>query len=142
MYKNFIGSTSFPLLRISALKKIGGFDLEMQSAQDYDVWVRIVKEFKVNFVAKPLVLYHFHEGDQITKNPAKKIAGLERVINKNSDFINKNRHAYWTNYMALVMWYVRSGRRNKAFSIWFKTVFKEPFKVMDNLRYLYSIIKR
>lgn len=142
MYSNFIGSTSFPLLRTSALKKIGGFDLEMQSAQDYDVWVRIAKEFKVNFVAKPLVLYHFHEGDQITKNPAKKIAGLERIINKNSDFINKNRHAYWINYMALVKWYVRSGQRNKAFSIWLKTVFKEPFKVIDNLKYLYSIIKK
>ena len=142
MYSNFIGSTSFPLLRTSALKKIGGFDLEMQSAQDYDVWVRIAKEFKVNFVAKPLVLYHFHEGDQITKNPAKKIAGLERIIYKNSDFLNKSRNAYWINYMSLIQWYVKAGNRRKAFYIWLKTVFKAPLKVMENLKFLYSIIKK
>ena len=87
MYKNFIGSTSFPLLRTSALRKIGGFDLEMQSAQDYDVWIRISKEFSVNYVSKPLVLYHFHEDDQITKNPTKKIMGMERIIFKNADFL-------------------------------------------------------
>ncbi len=142
MYRNFIGSTSFPLLRTSALRKIGGFDIEMQSAQDYDVWVRIAKEFSVNYIAKSLVLYHFHEGDQITKNSTKKIMGMERIILKNSDFLKKNRGAYWVNYMSLIQWYVKDGKRKKAFSIWIKTFFKAPLKITDNLRYLYSIIKK
>ena len=71
MRDNFIGSTSFPLIRTLALRAIGGFDIEMQSSQDYDVWLRLSKEFSVSYVSIPLVLYHFHEGEQITKNPQK-----------------------------------------------------------------------
>ena len=91
MYENFIGSTSFPLLRTEVLRQIGGFDVEMLSAQDYDAWLRIAKDHAVNYVKEPLVLYHWHEGDQITKNPAKKIAGLERILSKNIDYIKKHK---------------------------------------------------
>ena len=139
---NFIGSTSFPLLRTAALKEIGGFDVEMQSAQDYDVWTRIAKKYAVNYVAKPLARYHFHEGEQITKNPAKKIAGMERINQKNADFLATHADAYWVNYMNLVPWYVRTGNRKKAFSVWLKTIFKAPFKLKDNAKFLYVILSR
>lgn len=142
MYENFVGSTSFPLLRTEALREIGGFDVEMQSAQDYDVWLRLAQKYSINFVDKPLVLYHFHEGEQITKNPRKKIAGLERIISKNFDFLEKHRDAYWVNYMGLIPWYVLDNNRKKAFSIWIKTVFKAPFKILDNARFLYAIVKK
>lgn len=141
IFNNFIGSTSFPLLKTSALLKIGGFDTEMQSAQDADVWLRLSKEFLVNYVELPLVLYHFHEGEQITKNPQKKVAGLERLIMKNRAFLCKNRLAYWNSYMSLVPWYAKAGMRKKAFSIWFKTSFKAPLKIVANVKCLYSIIR-
>lgn len=140
--RNFIGSTSFPLIRTAALEKIGGFDVEMQSAQDYDVWVRLAKEYAVNYVAKPLVRYHFHEGEQISKNPERIIAGIEKIISKNSDFLKRHAHAYWINYMVLVSGYARLGKRKKAFSIWFKTIFKAPFRFVDNAKYLYAIIHK
>ena len=140
MYENFIGSTSFPLLRTEVLRQIGGFDVEMLSSQDYDVWLRIAKNHAVNYVKEPLVLYHWHEGDQITKNPAKKIAGLERILSKNMDYIKKHKDVYWLSCMSLIVWYVRAGDRKKAFSIWLKTIFKEPFKVKDNAKYLYTIL--
>ena len=70
--KNFIESTSFPLLRTECLRKIGGFDPLMQSAQDYDVWLRIAKEYEVDYVKEPLVLYHIHPDERISTNPQKK----------------------------------------------------------------------
>ena len=45
---NFIGSTSFPLIRKSVLDGINGFDVEMQSCQDYDVWLRIAEKYKID----------------------------------------------------------------------------------------------
>ena len=140
MYQNFIGSASFPLLRTEVLRQIGGFDVEMLSSQDYDVWLRIAKDHAVNYVKEPLVLYHWHEGEQITKNPAKKIAGIERFISKNIDYIKKHKDVYWVHYMSLIVWYTRAGNRKKAFSIWLKTIFKAPFKVKDNAKYLYTIL--
>ena len=140
MYENFIGSTSFPLIKTAYLKAIGGFDVYMQSAQDYDVWLRISQICEVKYVDQPLVLYHFHEGDQITKNPQKKIAGLERIILKNIDYLKTNRYAYWKNYMGLIPWYLNIGNRKEAFSIWKKTWVKAPLKIYRNLKILYSIM--
>lgn len=141
LYSNFIGSTSFPLLRTSALRKIGGFDVEMQSAQDYDVWLRISKEFSVNVVNMPLVLYHFHQGEQITKNPAKKVAGFERIIEKNRNYIETNNNLFWINCTMIIPWYAKNKQFGKAFRTWAKAAFKCPLKIKGNLTYLYSIFR-
>ncbi len=82
MMDNFIGSTSFPLLKTDCLRAIDGFDVLMQSAQDYDVWLRLSQRYLVNYIDKVLVRCYVHEGDPITKNPACKVAGLERIGEK------------------------------------------------------------
>lgn len=43
-------------MRTNALREIGGFDVDMQSAQDYDVWLRLAQKYDINYVDKPLVL--------------------------------------------------------------------------------------
>ena len=80
--ENFIGSTSFPLIRKSCLEEIGGFDVLMQSAQDYDVWLRLSDKYSIDYFDEELGIYHVHGEKQITKNPDKKIAGLERLNEK------------------------------------------------------------
>lgn len=138
---NFIGSTSFPLLRTAALMEIGGFDVEMQSAQDYDVWLRLCKKYSVDFVNKSLVLYHFHEGEQITKRPDKKVSGLERIIEKNYEFIKLNGETYWLHHMSLVPWYAKNKQFGKALKTWFKAAFRCPLKIKGNITYLYSFFR-
>lgn len=138
---NYIGSTSFPLIRMSMLKEIGGFDVEMQSAQDYDVWLRLAKKHAVNFVDMPLVRYHFHEGEQITKNPGKKIAGVERIIYKNREAIKGDKQLVWKYCTLLVPWYTKNKQYRKALGAWFKAVFKCPWKFKANLTYLYSFFR-
>jgi len=138
---NFIGSTSFPLIRTEMLRNIGGFDIEMQSAQDYDVWLRLAKKYAVNFIDKPLVKYYFHTGDQITKNPSKKIAGLERIVEKNFDYIKKNKYAFWKNHIGITPWYAKNKQYAKAFSTWFVASTKCPLKIKRNITYLYSILR-
>ena len=139
---NFIGSTSFPLIKKRNLIDIGGFDILMQSSQDYDIWLRLAQKFEVNYVEDALVLYYIHEGEQITKNCKKKISGLERLNEKNWEYIKKNPEAFWIRTIKLAPFYAKDKRFGKALSVWIKASFKKPFKIIDNLKYLYSIIKR
>ncbi|MBE6635607.1 MAG: glycosyltransferase family 2 protein [Ruminococcaceae bacterium] len=137
---NFIGSTSFPLLRKRALEEIGGFDPLMQSAQDYDVWLRISKLYEVDFVEDILVRYYVHQSERITSDPKKKISGLERIIEKNYEHIKINRQAYWSRTMELAPFYAANMQFFKAFSLWFKAVLKCPEKLKKNIyyaRYIY-----
>lgn len=85
---NFIGSTSFPLIKREALERVKGFDEMLPAAQDIDLWLRISKEFEIDYCEEPLVTYHIHEGDQIIKNNKKKINGWERIIRKNKEFLD------------------------------------------------------
>ena len=140
LFENFIGSTSFPLIRTKVLKEIGGFDVLMQSAQDYDVWLRIAEKYEVNFVENPLVLYHFHSGDQITKNPSKKVSGLERILLKNKEGYNRNRQANINRYNILIIWYAKARMFSKAFLCWIKVLFKSPLAVKINFYNFYVIL--
>lgn len=137
---NFIGSTSFPLIRKQCLLDVGGFDTNMKSAQDYDLWTRISKKYKIDFVEKPLVYYHYHTIGQITKKPNNAIAGLERYWEKNKDEILKNRHAYYCRCMEIAPYYARIGNRTKAVSVWISAVFKEPKKMLNSLKKLKLIM--
>jgi len=88
--ENFIGSTSFPLIRKSVIEKLGGFDINMKAAQDYEMWLRIAKEYEVDYIKEPLVRYYVHEGDQITKNHRNKADALERLNELHIDYLEKH----------------------------------------------------
>lgn len=138
---NFIGSTSFPLLRTAALRAINGFDPLMLSAQDYDVWLRLSEKFSVSYVAEPLVVYHVHAGEQISKSFKKKIGGMERINEKNAAYLKKNRQARWFRNLKLVPMYAGNGQLGKALGCWFKMAFTCPARVKENLRYLVRAFK-
>ena len=140
LYSNFIDSTSIPLIRLDRLKQIGGFDLLMESAQDYDVWLRIAKDNTIDCVEEPLVIYHEHKGEQITRNPIKKINGLERINRKYSQYID-NSMLWWRRHIIITPYYAMNGEKRKAFNTWCKCVRARPFNLLGNLRYLRIIIR-
>ncbi len=141
-FSNFIGSTSFPLIKTKCLKEIGGFDPLMPAAQDYDVWIRIAEKYEVNYVSAELVVYHAHEGEQITKNPAKKNNGLKRIMEKHKDYLNANEEAYWVRYMKLILSHMNAKQYSEALRCWRKAAFKCPLKITENLHYLYLIFAK
>lgn len=141
LYKNFIESTSFSLIKLDCLKEIGGFDPLMQSAQDYDVWLRIAEKYEVDCVKEPLVIYHEHSGERITTNPAKKISGLERINSKYEDYLEKDPALWRQRHIVLTPYYAMAGDKRKAFSVWRQCCLKKPFKVIDNMKYFARIIR-
>ena len=141
MFSNFIGSTSFPLLRAKALKEIDGFDELLASGQDYDVWVRIAKNYEVNFVEDVLVTYYVHGGDQITKSYKKRIDGQERLLMKNMDYLKNHKAPYSTKLIKLATEYAGNKQYGEALKRWFKASCLQPLKVARNVRCFISIHK-
>ena len=137
---NIIGGMSMPLLRTSCVKAVGGFDELMQSAQDIDLWIRIAKKYKVVYLEEPLVNYYFHVGEQITKNPQKKIAGLERLLEKNREFLEKHPQLLWKRTIALIPYYCSAGMKSRALAKWKEAVILCPNKWCRNLKELFRIV--
>jgi glycosyltransferase involved in cell wall biosynthesis len=85
--KNFIGSSSIPLLKTRIFYDSGGFDVAFPSCQDWEMWIRISKKNKVSFVDEILVERTIH-GNQITNDCIKKIQGRKQLVHKHiEDFL-------------------------------------------------------
>jgi glycosyltransferase involved in cell wall biosynthesis len=78
---NLLGSTSLPLIRSSALRAAGGFDLELPSCQDWDLWLRLARHSDVAVIPEVMVIRTVHAG-QITGDLIRKIEGRQRLVAK------------------------------------------------------------
>lgn len=131
-YGNFIGGMSVPLMRTEAVKEIGGFDELMQSAQDLDLWMRLSEKFEFDFTEKPTVLYHVHDGEQISGNPLKKIAGIERLCEKNKEYILQHKSVNAREKRSLSWFYARAGKKKEAYRLWLDAVKLCPGEIWKN----------
>lgn len=139
LYSNFIESTSYPLIRKECIEAIGGFDPLMQSAQDYDVWLRLAEKYDIDYIPEPLVRYHIHNGERITSNPIKKINGLERINEKYAHYLAKDKKLWWKRHIVIARYYVFNLDVKKALSIWWECVCKCPEYICENINYLAGI---
>lgn len=137
---NFVGGLSMPMMKTKCIKEIGGFDEEMPAVQDMDLWLRLSQLYRFKYMAKPYVVYHVHNGEQITSNPVKKIAGLERLMNKNRAMLEKNKTIHARYCRSLAMYHTRAGNKKNAYILLFKAIRLCPLEIGKNVRCFYGMI--
>ena len=148
--ENFIGSTSFVVVRKDIVIEAGMFDENMKSAQDYDMWVRVVQISDIDYVDEPLVNYYVHDGENISGNPKNKVQGLERFNQKYWEFISKDDETKWIRIIKLAPMYAWDGQYLKAIKTYITAVVIKPFNFVENIKYfkrtvqyaIYSIVKK
>lgn len=142
IFQNYIGSTSFPLMRTRHLREIGGFDVELLSCQDYDVWLRLSQRYTVAYVDAPLVRYYRHAGEAITTNIEKKLQGHLRLNEKNQAYLHEHRKAHYARILVLAPMYIRAGMTKRAFATMGKASCLCPEKCQENLVATVRLLKR
>ena len=55
---NYLGSTSTAIIRREALMQVGGFDPNLPSCQDWDVWIKLRRIGSFAITPEPLVLFN------------------------------------------------------------------------------------
>lgn len=85
LMNDYIGTTSQALIRKDALAKGGLFDINLPARQDYEMWLRISKNYTLAGVNEPLYYYRVHEGVQISKSSNKAYIGLSIILRKYAD---------------------------------------------------------
>ncbi|AGK95883.1 glycosyltransferase family 2 protein [Clostridium pasteurianum] len=86
---NFIGTTSTILTTKKVLNAVNGFDEDLPSCQDWDLYIRIGNKFNICGVKLPLVKYYYHDSS-ITGNIDKVINGHKKVMEKIENIINSD----------------------------------------------------
>jgi glycosyltransferase involved in cell wall biosynthesis len=85
-------STSAYMFRASALKEIGGFDLSLPSAQEYDLALTLSKKSPIISICEPLVIQNETKG-QISENWTRKIKGILAIRKKHKSEYTFSHHA-------------------------------------------------
>ena len=67
LISNCVGTTSTVMVKRECFEKVGGFDENLPSCQDWDMWIRIAKHYTFKRISKPLVKYTLHQ-KQISNN--------------------------------------------------------------------------
>ncbi|MGJ8638327.1 MAG: glycosyltransferase family 2 protein [Opitutaceae bacterium] len=92
--RNFAGGCSSMLLKRDSFWDAGGFDDQMKSMQDWDLWLRLSRHQSIEFTSEPLILYRDHGEARISTNVTARIAGLERLYYKHSTNWSKSVRAF------------------------------------------------
>ena len=86
--RNILGSPT-PLIKRYCFDKAGLFDETLPSCQDWDMWIRISKFYKFDFVSDALSNVYVH-GRQISTNLNAKIVAREKLITKYHEDLVQN----------------------------------------------------
>ncbi|MDY6902659.1 MAG: glycosyltransferase [Cyanobacteriota bacterium] len=76
---NFLENGSNPLIRKTALEKVGGFDKSLFAAEDIDMWLRLAANYEFVCVEKPQILYRTSTTSMSTNLKRQETASLEVI---------------------------------------------------------------
>jgi hypothetical protein len=91
-WSNFLGSTSFVVVRRSAVDE--WFDPDLPTCQDWDLWLRAVGDGEAVIVPEVLVRYTTTGGDRLTADTAKRVAGHDRMVERHGAGMTPSCRAY------------------------------------------------
>ena len=80
LVKNRMTGGSVVITR-SSINKVGLFDTNLKAAENWDLWIRIAKEYLVDYVDEPLINYRKHGGN-MSGNSKVMADATERIFQK------------------------------------------------------------
>jgi glycosyltransferase involved in cell wall biosynthesis len=139
MFKaNWVSTTSSLLLRRECFERVGLFDESLPSFQDYDMWIRISREFHFEYIKEPLVKYYVHE-NKIWTNLEALSKGMEIMLKKYSQSLalRKNCSRY---YLSLGVHYCYNKNTKKGREAFIKAIRLDPFEIRHYFNFGISIL--
>lgn len=104
--------------------------------QDWDLWIRISEKYKIYYLSDCLVKYYIHAGEHITKSPVKRRIGLERLNEKQKDYLELHTKVKGERYYYLMRLYIAEGKVMQALKCYGIVVKCNPASVLQNLKRL------
>jgi glycosyltransferase involved in cell wall biosynthesis len=82
-----IVSPSSVILRAELLREVGGFDESMPVCEDYDLWLRIAKQYPFHFIEEKLIVKRGGHEDQLSRKfwgmDRWRVHALEKLLKEN-----------------------------------------------------------
>lgn len=103
------------LAKRTCFEAAGYLDEHVPAFQEWDTCLLLARHFRFGYVNVPLYKYHLHEGETISKDPARGARGVEYFFRKHLPEIKSvaGRQAYLDHVANLANRYLRAGDHKK-----------------------------
>lgn len=113
LFRNIIPSPT-PLIKRKCFQQVGKFDTALPSSQDYDMWLRIAKEFKISSIPESLAQISRDDSDRISDNMERKYQGKKHLVDKHHFDLKSRPKSLSRHLKQLGLYSMYSNRRNEA----------------------------
>lgn len=136
--RNVIGTTSSIMVRKEALVAVGGFDETFPSCQDWDLYLRLSRDWVVDFVDRALVDFYLHPV-RITRNDSARIDGRKKILDKFSSDIQGDKRILSQHHGAIGRLCCQAGRYREGRRLLFRAVQESPANATA-IKHLLSVL--
>jgi len=139
----FIFSESSIVTKKKVLDKVGLFDenASVKGFQDWELWLRIIKNYDFSSLSKPLLKYYFHEANysiEKIKNLRENIKFFEYILNKHKKDYQKYPKIYSFFLLRLAIGYSRLSDMQKGRKIFLQAIKINPLDIKNYFCFLIS----
>ena len=135
---NYIGSTSFPLLLTEAVKKVGGFDVNQKSCQEYELWIRIAQQYEIVGIKDLVGIYYVSKDSTFKGNYDSYLAGDCAILEKYEQMFKKYPIEHSNHLLRMYLYMLNKKQIKKA--LYFKgRAIKACWYNVNNLSIVYGI---
>ncbi|MBI3589576.1 MAG: glycosyltransferase family 2 protein [Candidatus Liptonbacteria bacterium] len=134
------GSASNPLLRKSAVIKVGSYDENVTTGEDYEMFLRLSKEFYFDYVKKPLVNIYVHQGYRLSYRLEDYLNTELTVYKKHHSFITSHPRVHLLFLQIIAGKLIRLARPKEAREYLKKALAVKSFHPRTWLQYLLSFL--
>jgi glycosyltransferase involved in cell wall biosynthesis len=130
--------TSTLLVRAECFQKVGVFDPALQYGEDFDMWVRLARQYDFDLVEEPLVRIHY-QASGLTQNYRAIISGGEMYLSKYREFFERNPMAHSSHLHRLGTYYCFIGDLRKGREMFGRAVRLNPTFLKSYLGFVLSL---
>jgi glycosyltransferase involved in cell wall biosynthesis len=138
LFKNVVSNGSCALVKKECFEKLGMFDENLTGPEDWDMWIRISREYEFRSIDEPLVKIRVRKGSQSyygDKNLQNELKFLNKIFSeetlKRKWFLKRKAYSYRYFYAAVA--YREEGKIEKARKCILRSFFLFPFSFFNKL---------
>lgn len=127
--QKWIAPTSTFFLKRECFNKVGLFDVNIEFGEDFDMWLRISKEFQFEYLEESLVKFSAPDNKpSLSANYGLKIRGIEAQLKKYASLFALDRKSHSRYYLSLGVLHCYNGNVRKGRESFIQAIKIYPFE--------------
>jgi glycosyltransferase involved in cell wall biosynthesis len=139
LFHNYV-ATSTVLIRKECFEAAGSFDVTLRYMEDYDMWLRISKEWHFEFLEEPLMKYSLYKQGGLSSDRKTVIEGCETHLSRYSHLLASDKKNYSQLCLSLGVLYCYNGNLEKGRQLFLRAIALYPFDARHYLNLLLSLL--